>query len=233
MDGYSLAKVIVLADGTRVRVRPIRPDDALRLQTFVTRLSPRTMYLRTNMHRAPILSDREAAYLTRVDYRSTMALVALVGEEPHDEIVGVARYADSQPVSGQAEVAIVVADAYQKRGIGGQLLTRLVGYARDQSLTSLIGNISAANEPVLCMVRRSGLPAEYRDVGCGEYQVVVTLARRPGMDFFSRLSNRLTWHRRSYLLAAIERVRLEGVVPRGLRRDGDRESAVCPPGRPR
>jgi GNAT superfamily N-acetyltransferase len=143
------------------------------------------MFLRTNMVRPAGLTDSEAAYLTHVDYRSTMALVALIGAEPHGlpeqgQIVAVARYACSEPVPSQAEAAIMVEDAYQRRGLGRQLMARLVAYACDEGITSLIANFLPENGPVLRMICGIGLPVEYFDVGCGEYQVAVSLARRAG-----------------------------------------------------
>jgi GNAT superfamily N-acetyltransferase len=195
---------IVLSDRTRVQVRPIHSGDTVRLQAFVTRCSPRTIYLRTNMVRPAALSDSEAAYLTHVDYCSSMALVALAGAEPHDRIVAVARYSGGQPVAGHAEAAIMVEDAYQRRGLGWQLLTHLAAYAHDQGLSSLVGNISVYNEAVLAMIRRTGFAADYLDVGCGECQVTVplpqrmpSLAGRPGSlpaRAARRVGRSLQWH---------------------------------------
>ncbi len=161
-----------------MRVRPIRPDDARRLQAFATRLSPRTIFLRTNMVRPASLTDAEAAYATQVDYRSSMALVALTGTEPDDQIVAVARYVSMQPSAWQAEVGIVVEDAYQDHGLGSELLLRLVEYARDHGIQSLLGNIAVDNGAVQSMLRRTGLRAEYIDGGRHECQVVVALKQR-------------------------------------------------------
>lgn len=201
MDGHSSSRVIVLADGARVRIRPIRPDDARRMQAFATRLSPRTIFLRTNMVRPASLSDAEAAAATQVDYRSSMALVALAGAEPDDEIVAVARYAPDEPVAGQAEVGITVEDAYQQQGLGSQLLLHLAEYARDQGLASLIGNIALHNGPIQSTIRRTGMPVEYVDSGHGECRVICSLEQRASArDFVARAGKifrplfRLAWN---------------------------------------
>ncbi len=170
---------IVLPDGARLHVRPIQGEDKLRLQACVARCSPRTIFLRTNMVRPASLSDKEADYLTHVDYHSSMALVALAGAEPDEQIVAVARYAAGE-APGTAEAAVMVEDAYQQRGLGCQLLLRLVAHAQEQGFSSIIANISAENRAVQAAIRRTGLPAEYHYVGCGEYQVTVSLA--PGTD---------------------------------------------------
>jgi acetyltransferase len=170
-------EVIELADGTQVRVRAIRPDDAPRLQALVTRLSPATISLRAGML-LKTLSDADASRLARVDYDRSMALVALIGVEPGEQVIGVARYsAVGQPVSDQAETAIVVEDAYQRKGLARQLLARLAVYAREHGIRSFIANISAHNDPVRHMIRSTGLPAEYADLGGGERRVTISLAQ--------------------------------------------------------
>ncbi len=74
----------------------------------------------------------------------------------------------------------MVEDAYQQRGLGCQLLLRLVAYAQQQGFSSIIANISAENQAVQATIRHTGLPAEYHYVGCGEYQVIVSLATASG-----------------------------------------------------
>ncbi len=170
-------EMIALADGTQVQVRAIRPDDAPRLQAFVERLSPQALYLRM-MVLMKTLSDRDAARLANVDYDRSMALAALIPAEAGDHVIGVARYsADDQPIAGQAEVAIIVEDAYQRKGLARQLLLRLAVYARRHGISSFVAEVFATNEPVISMVRRSGLPAEYRDLGRGVIRVTVSLTQ--------------------------------------------------------
>ncbi len=107
---------VVLADGGTVRVRPIRPDDGERLLGLHARLSPDSVYYRYFAPR-PVLTPDEVAHLTGVDHRSRVALVASL----RDQIVGVARY-DTVPGTSDAEVAFVVEDAHQGRGLGSVLL---------------------------------------------------------------------------------------------------------------
>jgi acetyltransferase len=182
MDDHTLPRIIVLADGTRVRVRPIRPDDARRMQAFATRLSQRTIFLRTNMVRPASLSDAEAAYATQVDYRSSMALIALIGTEPDDRIIAVARYASIPAAPGQAEVGITVEDGYQGQGLGARVLLHLAEYARDRGISSLVANVTLHNRAVMSAICRTGLPVEYLDSGPGEYQVILSLRQRAGTE---------------------------------------------------
>lgn len=173
-------EVVTLRDGTPVAIRAIRPDDAPRLQMVVSRLSPQTAFWRFGV---PLnaLTDAEARRLASVDYRRNMALVATREPQGSDELVGVARYAAVGP-EAEAEVAIVVADDYQGRGLGALLLQRLAAYACSQGTCAFVATISPANERVLNMVRRSGLPTQLRAVGPGEMHVRIQLGRPAGQD---------------------------------------------------
>jgi ribosomal protein S18 acetylase RimI-like enzyme len=153
-------ETITLPDGTAVTLRPIRPDDAARLQAFHTHLSQETIYLRfLGMH--PTLSDKEAEKLANVDYQTRMALVATRMEKEEESLIGVARYAMTGPERpGEAEVAIVVEDKYQGLGLGTILVDRIMAYAREHGVCVFFMEVNAENDRILHFVRRSGLPTE-------------------------------------------------------------------------
>src|SRR5262249_26383387 len=141
MESLPLPVVVQLRDGTRVTLRPIRPDDAPRLQAFHTRLSPHSVYLRW-LSAHPVLSDAEARSLSELDYRERMGFVATrpqgekdfsggEGSPGIEAIIGVARYsAVPGEGPGVAEAAVVVRDDYQQRGLGTLLIGQLLPYAR-------------------------------------------------------------------------------------------------------
>src|SRR5512136_1682788 len=79
---------ILLKDGSSMLLRPIRGEDAERWLAFISRLSPRTKYLRFH-HIAPEADPDDAARFCTVDYERTFALVAEVLREPNKEIVAV------------------------------------------------------------------------------------------------------------------------------------------------
>ncbi len=162
-----------LRDGTRVTLRPIRPDDAPRLQALHGRLSPQSVYLRW-LSAHPLLTDDEAASLSQVDYRDRMAYVAILPLVSPDEIMGVARYAVSEG-PGVAEAAVVVADAYQQRGLGTLLLQRLLAYARTQGITTWVADINAENARMLRFIQRGGLPTTQR-LDTGSWQVRIDIS---------------------------------------------------------
>src|SRR5829696_1288986 len=107
---------LTLRDGARVSIRPIEPGDRQALVDAFHRLSPETRYRRFF---GPVkeLPPRVVDQLTQVDHDDHEALVAL---DDAGAIVAVARYVRTAP--GEAEPAVVVADDWQRRGLGGRLL---------------------------------------------------------------------------------------------------------------
>lgn len=141
-------------DGQLAHVRPIRPDDKDRLVAFHRHLSYGSVYRRF-LGPHPDLRPAEAERFTCVDYVERLAIVVEVA----DQLVGVARY-DRLPETTVAEVAFVVADAYQHQGIGTILLRQLVHAARDQGITTFIAQTLVDNRDMLHVFINSGFPLE-------------------------------------------------------------------------
>ena len=117
----------VLADGTPVELRPVRPADRDLIEVFHKRQSPESIYFRFFQHR-PELSDKELEYFTRIDYEARMAFVALIG----GELVAVARY-ESSPYDPRPEVAFFVDDNHHGLGLATLLLEYLAAAARSRA----------------------------------------------------------------------------------------------------
>jgi GNAT superfamily N-acetyltransferase len=133
-------------------VRPIAPCDADALVRFHEHLSDQTIRLRYfNLHRN--LALEEVAHLTRVDGFNRMAYVV----EHKGEIVGVGRY-DRCEKSCRAEVAFVVADAFQHHGLGPMLLERLVRTAKLAGIGELCASVLAENASMLAVFHCAGFP---------------------------------------------------------------------------
>jgi acetyl coenzyme A synthetase (ADP forming)-like protein len=155
---------VVLSDGGTVQIRPIRPEDTPALARFHEGLSPESIYLRYfSPH--PHLSDTELIHLTAIDYRLRMALVALLG----DEIVGVARY-EGREGKTNAEVAFLIDDRHQGRGIGTVLLEWLAVAARDAGITEFYATTLWENQRMLHVFREAGFQTR-STVGGGEVSV--------------------------------------------------------------
>lgn len=169
------SEVLTTKDGTQVVIRPIHPDDADDLQNTFMRLSTQSIYLRFLSFKK-VLTDEEARTLATVDYTTRMAFVATVLENGKEIVVGVSRYALLDTGHHKtAEAAVIVGDEFQGRGIGTQLLRRLVSYARAKGIHHLRGNMQVGNDRMLDLVRRSGLPHKQRFVD-GIWEVNIDIA---------------------------------------------------------
>jgi GNAT superfamily N-acetyltransferase len=147
-----LERDVESADGLRYRVRPIRPDDAERLVQFHQTLSPHSVYLRFfSVH--PKLSDAEVTRFTTVDGVNRLALVATDG----DRLMAVGRF-DREQGGEEAEVAFVVADEFQRHGIGSLLLDELVRAARARGVQVFRAETLSENRPMLDVFHHSGFP---------------------------------------------------------------------------
>ncbi|MEV0619228.1 GNAT family N-acetyltransferase [Nonomuraea sp. NPDC050404] len=144
---------VVLADGGTAHVRPIRPADADRLRSFYSRLSDESIYFRFFGPR-PRLSDREVERFTNVDYVSRVALIATIGAE----MVAVIRYDRTGP--GEAEVAFLVEDAHQGRGVASVLLEHLAATARERGIERFVADVLPANMRMTGLLRQAGYTAQ-------------------------------------------------------------------------
>lgn len=144
---------VLASDGGVVHLRPIVPDDADRIVRFHSGLSERTRYMRY-FGPTPTLPPREVARMTTVDYRKRVALVAVLG----GEIIAVGLYEglefDGKPES--AEVAFVVADEHQGRGLGPILLEHLAGAAAENGFTRFEAEVLSENPNMVAVFRDAG-----------------------------------------------------------------------------
>jgi acetyl coenzyme A synthetase (ADP forming)-like protein len=125
---------VVLRSGEIIRLRPIRPEDRDLEADFFTRVSPESAYNRFFQVKSQ-LTEAELDYFTQVDYRDRMAFVAIYDEK----MVAVGRYDTAPPEEAEgegklAEVAFLVEDEFQGRGVGTLLLQHLTVYARLQGI---------------------------------------------------------------------------------------------------
>lgn len=142
-----------------LRVRPVRADDAERLVAFHSRLSPGSIYRRYFAAR-PLLTPQEVSHLTQVDYQDRLALVI----EDGSEIVAIARY-ERIPSTSTGEVALVVRDDYQHRGLGHLLLDHLARAAWARGITRFSAITLLENRGMITIFEHSGFPvsASHRD----------------------------------------------------------------------
>jgi len=176
-------EIITLASGETIHIRPIRPDDAVRLQASHVKMSPETIYDRF-MGYKKTLPEQEARYLASLDYDRHMALVATLEEN----IIGVARYHVVKNEPQGAEFAIVISDSHQRLGLGTHLMKRLMEYAQTHGICIFLGFAHQGNMRLLRFVQRSGLPIErkFKD-GIWELRVNLKGIPFPQVDKQGRL----------------------------------------------
>jgi acetyltransferase len=144
---------LALADGRRVRLRPLQAQDAAAEQRFVRGLSATSRLLRFHLGIRE-LSPQTLRELTHIDQRRHVAVVAVADDDPGD-IVADARYVLLDD-GDEAEFAIAVADDWQGAGLGGQLMAWLLQHARRHGVRSLFGDVMVDNRRMTAMVREAG-----------------------------------------------------------------------------
>lgn len=144
---------VLASDGGVVRLRPITSGDAEALERFHGALSDRTRYLRY-FGPYPRMTPKDLHRTTNVDYRDRVGLVIELGSV----IIAVGRYEllGDRPGPRAAEVAFVVADEHQGRGLGSILLEHLAGAAAENDIETFVAEVLAENHTMVTVFREAG-----------------------------------------------------------------------------
>lgn len=146
---------VVLRDGSTLHVRPVRADDESAIRDFIEGISAESIAFR--FFGVPS-TDWVVAWTIDVDYTNRFALVAETGSPPR--VVAHAVYVRSTPE--RAEVAFLVADAWQGRGISTILLAHLAGAANRAGISLFTAEVMPSNHRMIEVFRESGFPVESR-----------------------------------------------------------------------
>ncbi len=184
----ALAHRAWLPDGAMIDVRPMLPDDGDRLRRFHARLSPASVVSRY-FHVMPFLSDAMVTAYTHIDYLDRMALVAApcVGAPPVPsatapcEIVSVVNYERISPDA--AEVAFLVEDAWQGKGIATLLLYDLAAYALMCGFRYFLAITVHRNRRMLSTLARCGYPCTVHEMGDDEVDIWLDITTSPRCGF--------------------------------------------------
>jgi len=151
-DGYpaELESHLTLDGGWRVRIRALHTCEAEPIRALHRGLSARSRYLRF-LSPMPALPDSVVRALACVDHRRSVAIVA---ERPDGAAIGLASFSAVDEVS--AEVAVVVQDAWQGRGVGDALVAALLGAAEARGFHRFVASIAADNAPMRRLLARHG-----------------------------------------------------------------------------
>jgi len=148
----SYKKSILLLNGQQAQLRPITTSDKNSILAFFDRLSPDTKFLRFH-YAKPKITPEELDRYCNVDYHDSFGIVAEMDRNGLMEIVGVGRYV-RLPCSDIAEIAFVVQDSEQGKGICTQMLSELAKLARERSVKSFVAELLNENIIMLDILRK-------------------------------------------------------------------------------
>jgi RimJ/RimL family protein N-acetyltransferase len=164
-----------LPDGAPVLIRPIRADDKRMLTDGLRRLSDESVHRRFLTPKRSF-SRAELRYLTEVDGRDHVALVAEHPSGPARRLIAVARFVRLAEDPHAAEVAITVADDWQGRGLGSLLSEQLAAEARHLGIRRFTATMAADNLPAHRLMARLTDHLEQHHVGSGVDELVLDIA---------------------------------------------------------
>ncbi len=152
-------------DGTSITIRPIRPEDEPLLVKFHHTLSDESVYMRF-FHLIALsqrISHERLSRLCFVDYDREIALVA-EHQDPtsgEQEILGVVRLRRSHFRPEEGEFAVLVSDRAQGKGLGTELMRRILDVGRQEGITRIYGEILPENVPMQRICRKLGFHLSY------------------------------------------------------------------------
>jgi acetyltransferase len=165
-------RVLLLKDGSRVFVRPIRSEDAPKILSLLRSVSQEDLRLRF-FDSIKEFSREFISKLTQLDYSRAMAFVA--SDDAEGDVVGVVRlYSDSAHETG--EFAILLKSDRKGRGLGWALMQLIIEYARSDALKSISGQILQENSVMLNMSRELGFDVKVDPTERDIYNVTLLLA---------------------------------------------------------
>ncbi|RJP73038.1 MAG: GNAT family N-acetyltransferase [Candidatus Abyssobacteria bacterium SURF_17] len=146
---------LLLDDGGQINFRPIHPTDEPRVRDLFYAMSQQDTYYRYMAYRKRI-PEKQIQDFVYIDQRSDVAIVGTVPEAHGEEIIALGRYY-LHPHSNRAELALVVRDKWQKRGIGTFLLNYLINIARRNGISGFAAEVLRENKPAQILLQKTGL----------------------------------------------------------------------------
>ena len=163
MSARDFSVTRTLRDGTTLRIRAVRGDDAARLVKAFAGLDRESVYTRFFSYRSE-LAPAELARLGAMDFAQEAMLVATIPADGDEAIIGSARYVayPTADATLAAEVAFTVEEDYQGRGVAGSLLACLLDIARQNGVKRFDADVLPDNKAMRTVFARAGLPMRQR-----------------------------------------------------------------------
>jgi ribosomal protein S18 acetylase RimI-like enzyme len=151
----------LLSDGGQIEIRALRREDEADMLAAIEKTSAQSLQRRFFVMKRHF-SDKERAFFLDVDFKNHVAIVVLTDEAAGKVIVGGGRYIVFEP--GRAEMAFVVIDTWQGRGVGSILMRHLIEIASDAGLKELTAEVLPENAAMIKVFGKFGFsPAARRD----------------------------------------------------------------------
>ncbi len=151
----------LLRDGSKIEIRALQPEDENDMLAAIGKTSAQSLQRRFFVMKRHF-SDKERAFFMDIDFKNHVAIVALAEDAGRKIIVGGGRYIVFEP--GRAEMAFVVVDTWQSRGVGSLLMHHLVKIANDAGLKQLTADVLPENTAMIKVFGKFGFkPAPRRD----------------------------------------------------------------------
>ncbi len=154
--GYpaELERYDTLKDGTEIFFRPVKPTDEPALSEMLYSLSNQSVHTRYFTH-TMTFPHKDIQRLTNIDYRNDLAIVGVVPSPAGEEIVAIAQYF-LDPKTQAAEIAFIVQDEWQQKGMGTFLMDYLARIALQRGVRRFYAKVLPANKPMLAIFHNSG-----------------------------------------------------------------------------
>ena len=167
-----------MKDGADVIIRPIRAEDEMLMRGFHASLSDRTVYMRylSPLMLSTRITHERLARMTHNDYDREIAL-AVEGENDKGEraLFGVARLSKLRGTDEEARFTMLISDRYQGKGLGKELLTRIIKIGRDEKIKHIIALISPENESMKKLCQAVGFSSIEMDPQNGMLKAQIVL----------------------------------------------------------
>ncbi len=163
---YPIAYIfpIQLKDGTLVQLRPVHPTDGKAAFVFREKFSKQSLLDRF-MGYVPSLSEKLINRLTKIDYHREMAIVAEVIMDDHKEAIAVGRIVAEYENNTIAEIALIVADDWQGKGLGSKMIDYMIKVAKDMGFQTLHALLYEHNTKMSQILERKNFSFKSADFG--------------------------------------------------------------------
>ncbi|MCF8054950.1 MAG: GNAT family N-acetyltransferase [Deltaproteobacteria bacterium] len=170
---YHLQTHCQLKDGTTVTLRAIKSSDNEEMRRLFYRFSDNTVYYRYFSPVKVMPHDRMQQYVN-IDYRKTLSIVAVIEVEGAEKLIGEGRYSRRNDLPDGADVAFVVDEDQQGKGLASIILAMLIKEAKSQGIKVLTADVIADNRSMIRVFEKTGLQLKSL-LDSGSYAITIQL----------------------------------------------------------